>query len=199
MLWAIREINASHAFVAAWLPGSEGAGIADVFLRDPDDGIHYDFKGKPSFSWPRRADQHAINVLQQDYRPQFPFGNGLTYTSRGDLAPLSETSGVSLAQAQPAHYYGLGLLAPRLSLTLETADRRAVSIKTLPAAIEDSIRIVAVDHRRQEDARRVTWSGSARARLSLIADAGKDLTREANGDMQLSLALRVSGNERLSL
>ena len=33
-LWVNREINAADAFVAAWLPGSEGAGIADVLLRD---------------------------------------------------------------------------------------------------------------------------------------------------------------------
>ncbi|WP_441819643.1 glycoside hydrolase family 3 protein [Lysobacter sp. TAB13] len=191
-LWVNREINASDAFVAAWLPGSEGAGIADVLLRGPDDGIHYDFKGRLSYSWPRRADQYANNVGQKNYRPQFPYGYGLTYARASDLAPLSEISGVSLAQAQPGQYYGLGMLAPGLSLTLEAADRRAVSIKTLPAAADDdSIRIAAVDHRRQEDARRVTWSGSAPARLSLIADAAKDLTREANGDMQLSLALRV--------
>ncbi|WP_235565891.1 MULTISPECIES: exo 1,3/1,4-beta-D-glucan glucohydrolase [unclassified Lysobacter] len=191
-LWVNREINASDAFVAAWLPGSEGGGIADVLLRRPDGGVHYDFKGKLSFSWPRRADQYANNVGQKDYRPQFAYGYGLTYASKGDLAPLPETAGVSLAQAQPGLYYGLGMLAPGLSMALEGADRRAVGIKTLPAALGDgSIRIAAVDHRRQEDARRVTWSGSARARLALIADTAKDLTREANGDVQLMLTLRV--------
>lgn len=191
-LWVNREINASDAFVAAWLPGSEGGGIADVLLRGPDDGVRYDFKGKLSFSWPRRADQYANNVGQKDYRPQFAYGYGLTYADKGDLAPLSETAGVSLAQAQPGLYYGLGMLAPGLSMALEPAGQRAVAVATLPAAPGDgSIRIAAVDHRRQEDARRVTWTGSAPARLSLIADPVKDLTREANGDVQLMLTLRV--------
>ncbi len=191
-LWVNREINASDAFVAAWLPGSEGGGIADVLLRTPDGGVHYDFKGKLSFSWPRRADQYANNVGQKDYNPQFPYGYGLTYADKSNLAPLPETAGVSLAQAQPGLYYALGKLAPGLSMRLETAGQPAVYIATLPAALrDDSLRVAAFDHRRQEDARRVTWAGSAPARLSLVADAAKDLTREANGDVQLALTLRV--------
>ena len=31
-LWVNREINASDAFVVAWLPGSEGGGVADVLV-----------------------------------------------------------------------------------------------------------------------------------------------------------------------
>ncbi|HJR72430.1 MAG TPA: exo 1,3/1,4-beta-D-glucan glucohydrolase [Luteimonas sp.] len=191
-LWVNREINASDAFVAAWLPGSEGGGVADVLLRTPDGRVHHDFKGKLSFSWPRRADQYANNVGQKDYDPQFAYGYGLTYADKGDLAPLPEIAGVSLAQAQPGLYYALGKLAPGLSMRLETAGQPAVDIAMLPAALRDgSLRVAAVDHRRQEDARRVTWAGSAPARLSLIADAAKDLTREANGDVQLALTLRV--------
>lgn len=190
-LWVNREINASDAFVAAWLPGSEGGGIADVLLRTPDGGVHHDFKGKLSFSWPRRADQYINNVGQKDYDPQFAYGYGLTYADEGDLEPLPEIAGVSLAQAQPGVYYALGMLAPGLSLALENADQR-VDVATLPAALRDgSIRVAAVDHQRQEDARRATWSGSAPARVSLLADAAKDLTREANGDVELMLTLRV--------
>ena len=43
-MWVNPEINASDAFVAAWLPGSEGGGIADVILRKPRDDIQYDFR-----------------------------------------------------------------------------------------------------------------------------------------------------------
>ncbi|MEG3791640.1 exo 1,3/1,4-beta-D-glucan glucohydrolase [Lysobacter sp. CCNWLW3] len=191
-LWVNREINASDAFVAAWLPGSEGGGIADLLLRAPDGRVRHDFKGKLSFSWPRRADQYANNIGQQDYDPQFPYGYGLSYADKGDLAALPETAGVSLAQAQPGLYYALGMLAPGLSMALQTADQPAMDIATLPAASPGgAIRVAAVDHRRQEDARRVSWTGSAPARISLIADVAKDLTREANGDVQLALTLRV--------
>ena len=53
-LWVNPEINAADAFVAAWLPGSEGEGIADVLFRGADGATPYDFTGRLSFSWPRR-------------------------------------------------------------------------------------------------------------------------------------------------
>lgn len=70
------ELDVSDAFVAAWLPGTQGAGIADVLIRQPDSGIHYDFQGKLSFSWPRTASQTRINRGDSD--PLFPYGYGLT-------------------------------------------------------------------------------------------------------------------------
>jgi beta-glucosidase len=60
------------ALVASWLPGSEGAGVADVlFGRVP-------FTGRLPVSWPRDAAQEPINVGDADYQPLFPYGYGLT-------------------------------------------------------------------------------------------------------------------------
>lgn len=67
------QLEQSDAFVAAWLPGSEGQGIADVLFGD------YEFKGKLGFSWPRDAGQVPINVGDPDYDPMFAYGFGLTY------------------------------------------------------------------------------------------------------------------------
>ncbi len=67
------QIGLSAAFVAAWLPGSEGRGIAEVLFGD------YDFGGKLSFSWPRDASQIPINVGDDDYDPLFDYGFGLSY------------------------------------------------------------------------------------------------------------------------
>jgi beta-glucosidase len=64
------EIEASSAFVAAWLPGSEGQGVADVLFGD------HPFSGKLSFSWPRDASK-TLNVGDEDYDPLFPYGYGL--------------------------------------------------------------------------------------------------------------------------
>jgi beta-glucosidase len=68
-----REIEQSNAFVAAWLPGSEGRGIAEVLFGD------YRFTGKLGFSWPRSAGQVPINVGDAEYDPLFPYGFGLAY------------------------------------------------------------------------------------------------------------------------
>lgn len=67
------QIDQSDAFIAAWLPGSEGAGVADVIFGD------YSPTGKLPVSWPRSIEQLPINVGDEDYDPLFPFGFGLTY------------------------------------------------------------------------------------------------------------------------
>ena len=51
-LWLNTEINNSDAFVVAWLPGSEGAGVADVLVADSKGKPRYDFTGRLSFDWP---------------------------------------------------------------------------------------------------------------------------------------------------
>jgi len=87
-LWVNPELNASTAFVAAWLPGSEGGGIADVLFRDNEGQVNYDFSGKLSFSWPRDPSQTSLNRNDLDYDPLFPYGFGLTYE---DTDTLSDT------------------------------------------------------------------------------------------------------------
>lgn len=59
------------ALVASWLPGSEGAGVADVLYG------HRRFTGKLPVSWPRSVDQEPINVGDEQYDPLYPYGFGL--------------------------------------------------------------------------------------------------------------------------
>lgn len=64
----LREID---ALVAAWLPGSEGAGVADtLFGARP-------FTGRLPVTWPRTLDQEPINIGDADYDPLFRYGFGL--------------------------------------------------------------------------------------------------------------------------
>jgi len=59
--------------LAAWLPGTEGAGIADVLFGD-----HAPL-GKLPCSWPRSMSQIPLNVGDASYDPLFPYGFGLGY------------------------------------------------------------------------------------------------------------------------
>jgi beta-glucosidase len=63
----------ADALVAAWLPGSEGDGVADVLFGD------YKPSGKLAFTWPRTMAQIPINVGDANYDPLFAYGFGLTY------------------------------------------------------------------------------------------------------------------------
>jgi beta-glucosidase len=66
------QLQSMDALVAAWLPGSEGAGVADtLFGRRP-------FTGKLPVSWPRTLAQEPINVGDRNYDPLFPYGYGLS-------------------------------------------------------------------------------------------------------------------------
>jgi beta-glucosidase len=71
------QINQSDAFVAAWLPGSEGDGIAEVLFGT------YDFKGKLPHSWPKSEEdfkgKYGVNFWDTSIKPLFKFGEGLTY------------------------------------------------------------------------------------------------------------------------
>jgi len=71
-----KVIDKADAFVAAWLPGTEGRGVTDVLFGD------FDFSGRLSFSWPRSMDQVPINVGDAGYDPLFKYGYGLQYSSR---------------------------------------------------------------------------------------------------------------------
>ncbi|CBA15719.1 glycoside hydrolase family 3 protein [Xanthomonas albilineans] len=191
-LWVNREINAADAFVAAWLPGSEGGGIADVLLRKPDGQLQYDFHGKLSYSWPRSAVQYANNVGQKNYNPQFAFGEGLTYADKGDLNRLSEVSGVSGAQAVGGVYFERGKPAAGINLILQGGTQANLPAATVPVALADgALKVTAIDYKAQEDARRFVWSGKGKAALALVLPRPLDVSRESNGDLQLILTMKV--------
>ena len=83
-MWVNAELNASDAFVAAWLPGSEGAAVADVLFGEQD------FKGKLSFSWPSEP-QQIVNKGDETYEPLLPYGFGLTYSDDNVLSDTLNT------------------------------------------------------------------------------------------------------------
>jgi beta-glucosidase len=87
-LWVNPEINASDAFVAAWLPGSEGGGIADVLFGNG--ATHYDFTGRLAFSWPQTAMPVTFEASGQVTGAAFARGAGLDYGHSGNAAVLSE-------------------------------------------------------------------------------------------------------------
>jgi beta-glucosidase len=66
----IDQLAKCDAFVAAWLPGTEGQGVADVLFGD------YPFTGKLPYTWPRSMDQIPLSQAHSQ-EPLFPFGYGL--------------------------------------------------------------------------------------------------------------------------
>lgn len=188
-LWMNREINASDAFAAIWLPGSEGGGVADVILRGNDGQPQHDFKGKLSFTWPARAVQGSIDAA--DYEALFPFGHGLGYGDDGNLAPLPEDSGVAEAGADEGVLMHRG--APRFGIVprLVGADGGSMDALHVPAESPDrSVVVTALDFQAQEDARRLQWTGNG-GTWELVSSTPVDFDRQTNGDVLVTAMLRV--------
>ena len=104
-MWMNRELNASDAFVAAWLPGSEGAGVADVLTGKMP------ATGKLSFSWPETCEGRPLNGPEGAL---FALGHGLSLT---DIAPLGELSEdcAALAVVEGADMFDAGRLGSGVS------------------------------------------------------------------------------------
>ncbi|GGA46908.1 glycoside hydrolase family 3 protein [Dyella nitratireducens] len=188
VLWMNPEIDASDAFVAAWLPGSEGGGIADVLLRKHDGSIQYDFHGKLSYAWPRNAAQ----TNQADANPLFPYGYGLRYADNGDLPELSEDPGIRLDNVQSGVYFMRGKPATGFSLILTDAGGDTKPVTAMPASSpQGDLHATAVDYHVQEDARRFAWTDKHPAQFAIVAEHAQDVSRQANGDMQVVATLRV--------
>ena len=66
-------LDDADAIVAAWLPGTEGRGVAEVIFGD------YDPSGVLPISWPRSNEQIPVNIGDSDYAPLYEYGFGLSY------------------------------------------------------------------------------------------------------------------------
>ena len=178
-MWVNPFLNASDAFVAAWLPGSEGGGVADILFGKSD------FRGKLPYSWPKASDQTALNVGDANYDPLFPYGFGLTFADKSDLAPLSEAR-ASAAAADPGILFGAG--KPGSGRRLLLGPPGALSTNPGPELIVAS----AADRTAQEDSVRLRWMGVGAAVAAITGDAPADFSRQANGDLALEFELKVN-------
>jgi beta-glucosidase len=174
-LWVNPFLNASNAFVVAWLPGTEGAGLADVLFRTEEGDIHHDFKGRLSFSWPATAVQSPLNQGQDDYQPLFEFGFGLTYSEPDHYLPeLSENNGISTTDGTvELDIFRDRPMAP-WELVIADGSRRHLPVSGSTASLP-GVSVHSIDRNVQEDSRRLIWSGDDMARVSLQASERTDL------------------------
>jgi beta-glucosidase len=89
-LYVNPELNRSDAFIAAWLPGTEGEGVADLLFRQADGSVAHDFTGRLSYSWPKSACQTPLNRGDANYEPLFADGYGLSVKDSKDMPALDE-------------------------------------------------------------------------------------------------------------
>ena len=190
-MWTNPEINASDAFVAAWLPGTEGGGVADVLIGDAEGQPRNDFHGTLSFSWPKDATGTPLNHGQPGYDPQFAYGYGLTYARPGEVGALSEESGVDSSTSSVDHYFVDGRHVAPWGLMLRDAGGQnkpgTIKVATSP---RDGVRVRPIDDLAQESGQQFTFTGAGPAD-AYIEGVPIDLSRQANGELAISFRYRV--------
>lgn len=176
------EINAADAFVAGWLPGSQGAGVADVLVAGKDGKTMRGFTGTLPFAWPADARSPVE-------KPQFAVGYGLKYGANTTVPQLSEELGVDIAAALNVENYFSGgrARAPWVLTVTDAGGSRPVESPPMssPGGL---IAARSVDVRAQEDGKSFVWTGPAALHLS---GPYADLSRQLNNSFALRVDWRV--------
>ena len=158
-------INQADAFVAAWLPGTQGRGVADVLVAGANGKPMRDFTGRLSFSWPADA-RSPIDA------PLFPLGYGLDYTQSKKLPPVNEDPRVDLSSLTIAtQYFVRGKVPAPWNLQMD-----------------GSISARAVDMSAQEDARQFTWNADG---AFAVNGPAVDLSKPLKEDWSLLIDWRI--------
>ena len=198
-MWVNSELNASDAFVAAWLPGTEGGGVADVLLKTADGSVNHDFKGKLSFSWPKTAVQTTVNKGDKGYSPLLPYGFGLTYGDKNILADnLDENSQLDNLSLTSMDILVGAPVAPWRLLLKSGDELLDVSSSTHEFG---AIKYRTEDKVVQEDARQFNFNGSEKASAEIVTSFAEDTITyvEANGVISFDIKLNQALGNELSL
>ena len=189
------ELNASDAFVAAWLPGSEGAGVADVLVTDAEGQIHFPISGQLPFSWPKTPTQGRLNGDEANYDPLFKLGYGLSFddnvtldTLNTDFATGDQPLEMAIFERSPQAPWRLmiGNSAKRIEVTSSIQSLNGVKAETF-------------DDQVQEDARRFMFEGEGANYFSFVSPFPRDLRAYSVEDGVLSVTVKASPDKPLTL
>ncbi|WED23890.1 exo 1,3/1,4-beta-D-glucan glucohydrolase [Vibrio sp. JC009] len=174
-LYLNEEIAKSDAFVAAFLPGSEGEGITDVLIGDKQGKPRFDFTGVLSYSWPNKKRSATVNrtpahipeyVLPEheldptgEHKPLFAYGYGLNYSDKVqqedlDNLPLDidDMQGKDAA-THATHMYGINATVGDYQLKVADIEHwMGVDVSRNNAMILDSLETKPYNYQQQQDA-----------------------------------------------
>jgi len=181
-MWVNPHLNASDAFVAAWLPGTEGGGVADMLVGDDKGAARYDFTGRLSFTWPSLGDGKPLNGPDAK-GALFPLGYGLSYQDNKAIAELSENPGIDLASNFTGSIMARGDAAGGLGLYLgDSSNANIPAASLISQSISGSIKTQGIDYKAQEDARMIVWNGKSGGQFSVRNNRILDLSKSDLGN-----------------
>ena len=165
-LYVNKELNRSDAFVAAWLPGTEGEGVADLLVKGRHTGDG--FTGKLSYSWPATPCQTPLNAGDEGYAPLFKLGYGLANGQTATVPQLPEESvarcvdsGGSGTANEELELFVRQDIDPFKSYIGSPDNWGGTELGNDPSAVirHTNIEARTSDVNVQQDAREITWKG----------------------------------------
>ena len=169
-LFVGKLLNQSDAFVAAWLPGTQASGVADVLVAGRNGVPLRDFTGTLPFAWPDDARSPVA-------APLFPVGYGLSYARPGSVKAVNED--------------------PRTQLAAITSDEiylaKGKIIDPWRITLQGRVTGRAIDLSAQEDARQFRWTG--RGQL-IVTGPPTNLKRQLEEGFALALDLRIDSRPK---
>jgi beta-glucosidase len=184
-MWINRELNASDALIAAWLPGTEGAGIADLLFKPSDGSAARDFTGRLAFSWPATAMPVRLTATGVAGGALFVRGYGQSIGSRATLAHLAEDPKVSADRGSRQSLFSAAHVTAPWSIYV--ADPTAQVRLTMNSQASPERAVVATLSR---PAVRVAWAGTAKGEFR-IGGRAASYTALAVAGMEITARYRV--------
>lgn len=190
-MWVNQELNMSDAFVAAWLPGSEGSAVADVLFTDANGNRQTDFTGKLSFSWPNSPYDTVLNKGDEDYSPLLAYGYGLRYDDENTLSDDLSEAYEALDSESKASVIFTGTMQKPWVLSLSSGTTQTF-VKAATATFGD-VSYRTIDKDVQEDALRFTLNNAKAPSGVLIASKSyfrEDMSNELINNSALSFMVK---------
>ena len=182
-MWMNREMNAANAFVASWLPGSEGGGIADVLTGARD------ATGRLSFSWPMVCEGEPLNGPEGAL---FAVGYGRSLADTAATPVLSEDCGPLMAG--PANDW---FIAGRLADSV-TASSMDAPLPNLIGRVA-TLAVRGIDRNAQEDSRELAFTSGGTLMLEGESNANAYRIEYALDDRPTAAVTVSSGDSTFDL
>ena len=189
-LWVNAELNSSDAFVVAWLPGSEGGGVADVLVADGDGEALFDFTGRLSFDWPS-AEINTLNTRLPVTEFLLKRGQGLSYGD-SEIVPagLNEKSLIDNSSQERVVFSGT-TRAPWQAYVGDASDWRILVEGNSTTTSYGALSVTTIDGAVQEDSRRVEWKSGHESQFYWQAESSVNLSDMVGDSPALMMTLAV--------
>jgi beta-glucosidase len=185
-------INASDAFVAAWLPGSEGGGLADVLIGNLDGTPRFDFQGRLPVAWPIQYPRSLNDATAVADLRSFPVGSGLSYAGgTASAARLPEPTAAASGSIGVMRIFDRRPVPPNQLFIGDQGNWRLPVTGPEGVSSERLVTIRTVDRSRQGDARQIEWSGRGEGIVYFETTTPRDMTSWLGNEAALSIDIKV--------